>query len=465
MRKLNWLLLLVVFAMIAAACGSDEGEETTTTAGEGGATTTAAESGRVDMAGADFNLFGAPVAAEGDATTGFIDLYNSVYGSSITFTGSDSYETQIQVRVEGGDPPLVTFSPQPAVVCQFAADPGLVSVEDMGFDIAELEATRGKFLMDQMICEDGKHYGIPWYPNFKSIVFYRSDVFESQGYEIPATYEELVGLSSQMVTDGYTPWCFGFESDAASGWPGTDWIEDIMVRMWGADKYSDWISHALTFESPEVKAAFEKFGEIVLAPDFVLGGAENIPATNFRDSPLPMFNVPPDDTCLMLKQGSFVSNYFPETPNDPNAVVKTFPFPTIDGNSGALGGGDTLMVFEDDPQVVQFVEDIISPEWMCAHASATGGTASEYGGHGVEGVEFLPGDSRVDPACYESESYIAFAEAITSALDANTFVFDASDLMPAEVGQGTFWSGMLDYVRGKDLDSILADIDGGWPSG
>jgi alpha-glucoside transport system substrate-binding protein len=368
------------------------------------------------------------------------------------------------VRVEGGDPPPVTFTPQPAVVCQFANDGLLASVESMGFDIAELEQTRGKFLMDQMICEDGQHYGIPWYPNFKSIVFYRSDVFEAQGYEIPATYAEMEALSEQMVTDGYTPWCFGFESDAATGWPGTDWIEDIMVRMWGADVYSQWISHDLTFSSDEVKAAFEKFGEIVLTENFVLGGAENIPATNFRDSPLPMFNVPPTDTCLMLKQGSFISNYFPETPNDPNAVVDTFPFPTIDGNSGALGGGDTLMVFDPTDQVVQFVTDVISPDWMCAHASATGGTASPYGGHGVEGVEFLPGSSEVSPECYVTEQYIAFAEAITSALAANTFVFDASDLMPAEVGQGTFWQGMVDFVRGGDLDEILADIDAGWPS-
>lgn len=465
MKRLRWaLVLLVAFAMIAAACGGDdEGEETTTTGG--GTETTAPSGDRVDMTGADFNLFGAPVAAEGDATTGFINLYNSVYGSNITFTGSDSYETQIQVRVEGGDPPPVTFTPQPAVVCQFAADGLLTSVESMGFDIAELEATRGKFLMDQMICDDGQHYGIPWYPNFKSIVFYRSDVFEAEGYEIPATYDEMVALSNQMVSDGYTPWCFGFESDAASGWPGTDWIEDIMVRMYGADVYSDWITHDLTFESDEVKGAFDKFGEIVLGDGFVLGGAENIPATNFRDSPLPMFNVPPDDTCLMLKQGSFISNYFPESPPDANAVVKTFPFPTIDGNSGALGGGDTLMVFDGSDQIVQFVKDIISPDWMCAHASATGGGVSPYGGHGVEGVEFLPGSSEVDPACYETEQSTAFATAITTALGANTFVFDASDLMPAEVGQGTFWSGMLDYVRGGDLDTILANIDGGWPSG
>lgn len=460
MRRARWLIaIFVAFALLAAACGGDdEGEETTTTeAGE--TTTTAAGEEMVDMTGADFNFPGAPVAAEGDAAQGFIDKYNEENGSNITFTGSDAYETEIRIRVEGGDAPVVSFTPQPAMVCEFAELGELVSLEDMGFDIDELNATRGKFMMDIGICEDGKHYGIPWYPNFKSIVFYRTDIFEQEGYEIPATYEDLVALSSQMVTDGYTPWCFGYESDAATGWPGTDWIEDIMIRMYGADMYLDWTSGDLRFETPEVKAAFEKFEEVLFGDGFVLGGAENVAATNFRDSPLPMFNDPP--SCLMLKQGNFIAAYFPT--DAPEGLVSTFPFPTIDGNSGALGGGDYIMVFEDDPQVVQFVKDIISPEWMCVHASASGGTASPIGGHGVEGVSFLPGHADTDPNCYETDELKAIAEAITTALAANTFVFDGGDMMPAEVGSGTFWTGMVDHSRGTDLDTVLAEIDSGWP--
>lgn len=314
-------------------------------------------------------------------------------------------------------------------------------------------------MVDIGVCDDGKHYGIPWYPNFKSIVFYHVPTFEAQGYEIPATYADLVALSEQMVTDGFTPWCFGYGSDAATGWPGTDWIEDIMIRMHGAEKYLAWTKGELLFSTPEVTAAFEKFEEILFGEDFVLGGPQNVAGTIFRDSPLPMFNDPP--SCLMLKQGSFISAYFPT--DAPAGTVSTFPFPTIDGNSGALGGGDYLMIFEDDPQVVQFVKDVITPEWMCAHGSATGGTASPIGGHGVEGVTFLPGHADVDPNCYSGEEAIGIATAITDALGANTFVFDGGDMMPAEVGSGTFWTGMIDHSRGEDLESVLAGIDSGWP--
>ena len=353
MKRVRWLVIVMVaFALVAAACSSDDADDTTTTAGGDAATTTAAGDDMVDMSGADFNLFGAPVAGEGDATNGFINLYNEQKGSNITLTGSDSYETQIRVRVEGGDPPDVSFTPQPAMVCEFAEAGALVALEDLGFDIADLNATRGQFLMDIGVCADGKHYGIPWYPNSKSIVFYPKAVFDAQGYEVPATWKEMVTLSEQMVADGFAPWCFGYESDAATGWPGTDWIEDIMVRMHGVEKYKAWTLGELRFNTPEVKAAFEKFEEILFGEGFVLGGAENVAATNFRDSPLPMFNDPP--SCLMLKQGSFIASYFPT-----EGVITTFAFPTIDGGSGALGGGDYLMIFKDDPQVVQFVKDVI----------------------------------------------------------------------------------------------------------
>jgi len=33
------------------------------------------------------------------------------------------------------------------------------------------------------------------------------------------------------MDDGHTPWCLGFESEALSGWPGTDWIEGLTLRI------------------------------------------------------------------------------------------------------------------------------------------------------------------------------------------------------------------------------------------
>lgn len=462
MRKWSKLwALLAVLAMLAAACG-DGGDGADTTAADGDTATTA--DGGAEEVGASFALFGAPTGVEGDALAGFVDVYNEQTASSITYRGSDGFEDELRIAVDGGDPPEVAFTPQPASICAFADEGALVSLEEMGFDIAEMEENHSKYWMDLGLCEDGQHYGIPWFPNFKSIVFYHQPTFEENGYEVPETYEDLIALSQQMVDDGQTPWCFGFESGGATGWPGTDWIEDIFVRLHGSEAYAQWYNHEIPFNDPMVVEAFDTFGEIFFGEGFVLGGPSNVPGINFNDSPGPLFQDPPG--CAMLKQGSFISNVFVDQPDyedGEESEIAVFPFPTIDGQTGAMGGGDTLMVFESSPETVQAIKDWISPDWQCTLASASGGGVAPYGGHGVEGVERLPGHKDVDPTCYESDAAIAFAESITAALDANTFVFDASDLMPPEVGQGTFWTGIVDWAQGADTQTVVDDIEASWP--
>jgi alpha-glucoside transport system substrate-binding protein len=475
MNKLRGLLaLLAVLAMVIAACGGDGettttgdgGGDTTTTGDGGGDTTTTGAGGEGAAADAEFALFGAPTGVEGDAITGFIDVYNEEVGSNITYTGIAEFEEQLRIQVDGGNPPAVAFTPQPASICAYADEGNLASLEDMGFDIAAMEANHSKYWMDLGVCEDGNHYGIPWFPNFKSIVFYHEPTFTANGYEIPETYEDMVALSEQIVADGLTPWCFGFESGTASGWPGTDWIEDIYVRQQGSEKYAQWYNHEIPFNDPSVATAFDTLGQILFGEGFVLGGAAGASSTFFEDSPGPLFNDP-DPGCLMLKQGSFIANFFTQAPGyeeGEESEIKVFAFPTIDGNTGAMGGGDTIIVFDGSPANAAVIKDWITPDWQCTLASASGGGIAPYGGHGVAGVERLPGHADVDPNCYESDSAKTFATAVTAALAANTFVFDASDLMPPEVGQRTFWDGVISWSRGADTQETVDTIEASWPS-
>jgi len=470
-RTARLMAFTAAAALVVAACG-DDGDDTDDTvvpieepAGDPGDEPVRPDEPEVpldepdDIDGASFSLFGAPTGVEGQAVTGFLGVYNDETGSEITYEGSDSFEEQLRIRVDGGNAPAAAFTPQPGSICEFADSGDLVSLETMGFDIDEMNENHGEFWMSLGRCDDGQHYGIPWFPNYKSIVWYRPDVFEAQGYQVPETYEGLIELTDQAVADGLTPWCFGFGSEAATGWPGTDWIEDIMLRLHGPEVYSAWYQNELPFDSPEVLEAFETFGEIFFADGAVLGGTANVAAIDFRDSPLPMFDEEPG--CLMLKQGSFIANFFPEGDED---LVSFFPFPTIGGQGGAMGGGDTLIVFDDDPAVAAAVKDWITPEWQCVLASPGGGTASTLGGHGVPGVERLPGHKDVSLDCYETELSRIQAEAVRDAIASNTFVFDASDLMPPAVGQGTFWTAMIDWSRGTPAETVIEQVQGSWPA-
>jgi alpha-glucoside transport system substrate-binding protein len=426
-----------------------------------------AQDDAVDVSGTSFTLFGAPVSVEGEALQGFLDVYNSVKGTDIKYTGSDSFESELRMQVEGGNPPEIAETPQPGTPCAMAKTGQLASLEDMGFDIAEMEARHSKYWMDLVKCEDGNHYGLPWFPNFKSIVFYHKPTFEQMGYGIPSTYEELVALSQKIVDDGMTPWCFGFGSGADTGWPGTDWVEDIMLRMWGSDVYEQWYKHEIPFNDERVVAAFDKFGEILFGDGFVLGGAENVENIDFRDSPGPLFQDNPGPGCLMLRQGSFITNYFATQPDytpGEESEIGVFTFPTVNGNGGAEGGGDTLMVFNPTPQNIQVVKDWTSPDWLCTLASPNGGGIAPYGGHGVPGVERLPGDVGVDLGCYDTDTAKAFATAVEDALATNTFVFDGGDLMPPSVGQGTFWTGLVDWSKGEPTQQVVDAIEASWPT-
>jgi len=457
-RGIKVFAAIAAFGFVAAACGSDDGGGGSGTSDGGGGADAEARS-------AEFTLFGAPTGVEGEALSGFIDVYNEKTGTNIEFTGSDDFESQLRIRVDGGDPPAVAFTPQPGTICSFADEGALVSLEDMGFDIAAMEAQHSAYWMGLGVCADGNHYGIPWFPNFKSVVFYHEPTFTKMGYEIPETYEDMVALSQQIVDDGLTPWCMGFESGGATGWPGTDWIEDILVRQSGAEVYEQWYNHDIAFNDPQVVSAFDTFGEIFKADGFVLGGAENAAGVNFNDSPGPLFQDP-EPGCLMLKQGSFIANVFKDQPDyedGEEAEIQTFAFPSIDGNVGAMGGGDTLIVFDDSGDNADVIKDWISPDWQCTLASPDGGGIAPYGGHGVAGVERLPGNKDVDVNCYDTEQSKAFATAVTEALGANTFVFDGSDLMDPAVGQGTFWEAMVDWSRGASSQDVTDTVEASWP--
>jgi alpha-glucoside transport system substrate-binding protein len=458
-RGIKVMAAVAVLGLVAAACGGDDDGD-----GDGATNGTTAE-GAAESRDVSFTLFGAPTGVEGQALTGFIDAYNEATGADITFTGSDDFEAQLRIRVDGGDPPAVAFTPQPGTICDFAEEGALVSLEDMGFDIDEMRENHSAYWVGLGQCEDGNHYGIPWFPNFKSIVFYHEPTFEEMGYEIPETWDDMVELSQQIVDDGMTPWCMGWESGGATGWPGTDWIEDIVVRQSGAEVYQQWYTNEIPFNDPQIVQAFDTFAEIFKADGFVLGGAENAAGVAFSDSPGPLFSDPPG--CLMLKQGSFIANFFVDQPDyEPGDEdnIKTFPFPSIDGNVGAMGGGDTLIVFDGSGDIPDVIRDWISPEWQCTLASPQGGGIAAFGGHGVDGVERLPGHKDVDPNCYDTEQSQAFAEAVTDALAANAFVFDASDLMPPAVGQGTFWEAMVDWSRGASSQEVTDRVQASWPS-
>jgi alpha-glucoside transport system substrate-binding protein len=449
MRKTTRVLaLMVVGALILAACGDDDNGEAA--APENG--TEAPDGDAPDLSGESVSVFGAPTSIEEAQINAIIQEYfNEPTGANAQYEGSDGFEEQVQIRIEGGNPPDIALFPQPGAVVEQAELGNAISLEQLGFDIAELEERFGSYLISLGEYE-GEHYGIPTNVNYKSMVWYNKPTFEEEGYEIPATWDELIALSDQMVADGYTPWVIGTGSDAATGWPATDWMEDIMLRTVEPDVYDAWVAGELPFDSPEVRNAAELFAEIAFNEDYIVGSTANIPDLDFRQAPDALFA---DDGALMHRQASFVTSFFPEGV-ELGVDVDWFPFPEIEeGRQGALIAGEIAAVFTESEAVLEFIRIFTGAEAQCAGAGYVDPNTGQE-------IQRISPNIDVGPDCYADPIVADSAGEIVAALEAETAKFDASDLMPPSVGSGTFWEGMNEWMRGADLGDVLQQIDTGW---
>ena len=372
-------------------------------------------------------------------------------GIDIQYTGTKEFETIITSAVEGGAAPDIADFPQPGLLLTFVQNGDVVDVSTfMDADWLEENYKQSWLDMSMMPGPDGNIMAGIWGRfNAKSQVWYPKEAWDEAGYEAPETWDELIALSDQIVADGDTPWCIGIESGAATGWPATDWMEEIMLRTTSLENYDAWSFPAggerLPFTSPEVKNAAEVMSEIWLNEDYVLGGTQGIVDTFFGDAPNPMFDDPPK--CWLHKQGNFITSFFPEG-TEAGVDYDFFYLPPIDEQYGKpyLVAGDIYAMFNDRPEV-RSVMDFFSRGESVRVWLGAGGALSPHN------------DANLD--WYGDDVERGIADLVAQA---DSVRFDGSDLQPGAVGAGTFWKGMTDYISGTvDLDTALEEIDAGWP--
>ncbi|NTW01457.1 MAG: carbohydrate ABC transporter substrate-binding protein, partial [Oscillochloris sp.] len=377
-----------------------------------------------------------------------IKEFEDATGIDIQYEGSKEFEASIKIRVDGGNPPDIVDFPQPGLLASFVAQDKVVDLSDViSADWLKTNYNQSWLDMGTMESSSGPITAGIWNrTNGKSLVWYPKAKFDEVGYTVPQTWDELLKLTDEIAADGDTAWCIGIESGAATGWPATDWLEEIMLRTTSLENYDKWVTGELKFSSPEVKAATEKMAEIWFNDKYVYGGRASIVTTAFGDAPAPMFTEQPG--CWLHKQGNFITSFFP-TSAVAGKDYDFFYLPPIDEQYGkpVLVAGDIYAMFNDRPEaraVLSFFSSGTSVEgWV-----KSGGAISPHN------------DSNLD--WYTNQVDRGVAEIIRNA---DSVRFDGSDLMPGAVGSGSFWKGMTDYVAGTvDLDEALKEIDAAWPA-
>jgi alpha-glucoside transport system substrate-binding protein len=371
-------------------------------------------------------------------------------GAEVLYTGSDSFEQDIVIAISADSPPDIALFPQPGLARDMAARGALTPLDEATRDwmIETLAAGESWASMATYPGPDGEEhiYGVFYGTDVKSLVWHSPEAFEEAGYEIPETLEELKALTDRIVEDGGTPWCIGLGAGAGTGWPATDWVEDMMLRLHPVEVYDRWVTNDLPFDSPEVIAAIEAYGHFARNDAFVAGGAESVATIDFRDSPAGLFEFPP--RCYMHKQASFIPNFFPEGV-EMGVDVDFFYFPAYaekDLGRPLLGSGGLVTITRDSEIARAFIEFLKTPiahevfmaqgQWLTPHRGA-------------------------NPEAYENDTQRALGEILTSA---TTFRFDGSDLMPGEIGTSAFWTAMVDYQTGASAEEVAKRVQDRWNS-
>src|SRR5262245_53018250 len=336
-RSLKLAALPIAFVIVAAACSTEDdddgaadtggateetsgGAETTTggaettTGGTGGSETTTAGTAAATTAplaepvgpgsAGSVTVFGVEESEnEAGAMQDALTEFGEANGIDITYVGRRDFEQQINVQVLGGNPPDIAAFPQPGKLKQFAQDGELIAVPDDVVASAK-EGWADSYMAFSNV--DGTQYGVPFKSDFKSSVWYLPCAFEEKGYEVPETLTDFKALVDEMIANGDTPLCVGIESGPATGWPFTDWVEELILREQGIDFYNQWVNHEVPFNDPKVVDTFNE----VANPDgtglwtkdgAVYASGGSIAATAFGDNGTPLVQ----GKCMMHRQASF----------------------------------------------------------------------------------------------------------------------------------------------------------------
>jgi alpha-glucoside transport system substrate-binding protein len=354
-------------------------------------------------------------------------------GVKVNYTGTRDLNTYLTVATQSGVLPDVAGLPGPGQMAEYAHAGKLMDLNSV-LDADTYKAETSAAFVD-LGTVDGKLVGVFIKSAVKGLIWYDPKVYTGG---VPASWDDLQAKAQAAVTGGTKPWCVGIESGPASGWPATDWIEDIVIRQSGPQVYDDWVAGKQKWTSPEIKQAFETFGNAV---NQAYGGTKTVNATFFGDAGNPLFTTPPG--CLFHHQASFITSFFEKgTPGIKAGVdYDFFPFPDINpAYSGAVtGAGDLFGMFNDTPQAAALMRYLVTADAQSIWV-ARGGALS-----GNKNVSDYP-----DAIAKKS------AEILTNA---KIFRFDGSDLMPPAMNDA-FWKATVAYVADQSkLDSILANLD------
>jgi alpha-glucoside transport system substrate-binding protein len=423
--KRRWFIPAAVLAAMAlglSACGGDDGGGGGTEAGDGTVTV--------------FSLWG---GSEQEAFKKVLTQFTQDTGIETKYESIRDFLPFIRTRLASGNPPEVGIIPRPGVVAELARDESLIALEDLGLDPEAINENYSD-TWTSLATVDDKLYGVVAKANSKSVIWYKPKSFQEEGFEIPTTWDALLDITEQYESKGKKPWAVGAQGRDNS-WTLTDWFENIYARKAGGDNYTKLFTGELPFNDQTVKDSLTEMTKII-NDKYVAGGIDTALGIGFVDGIGRVFSKNP--VAEMYMEGGFVGGIALGDVNPDLKVgmdIDFFGWPTIDEANGSplVGGGDVAAAFVNNEDVAKLIEYLASPEagkvWV-----STGAISSPNEGVVAED--------------YPNELVAKEADQLKNA---ESFLFDGSDLLPGTLGQdfGTLLQNIIKTPN--NMDSLLDD--------
>ncbi|HXV57982.1 MAG TPA: ABC transporter substrate-binding protein [Gaiellaceae bacterium] len=435
-RRLLLLLGLVLMLVPAAiaGCGGDDDDEDGGEAADTGAATD--EGGG---ASGSVSVMAVWTGPEQEAFQAVLDGFTEANPDvTVNYTSAgDQLPTQLSTAVEGGNPPDIAVLPQPGLMRDFAEQGALQPID---FAQGDIEENFGESVIE-LGTVDGTLYGFLFKAANKSLVWYNVQAFSDAGVEPAEDWDTFIENGATLSASGVPAYSIG----GADGWTLTDLFENIYLRTAGPDMYDQLAAHEIPWTDQSVKDALAEMAKIVGDAQNIAGGTQGALQTDFPTSVTQVFADPP--AAAQVLEGDFVAGVITDsTDAEPGEGFDVFPFPAVgDSGSVVVGGGDTVVMFEDSPAAQALVQYLTTPEAAQIWA--------ERGG-------FASLNRNLDPSVYPDEITQTTAGALG---EAEAFRFDLSDLQPAEfggtVGQGLFKLFQDFLANPDDIDGITQQME------
>jgi alpha-glucoside transport system substrate-binding protein len=416
--RLRRLAPLAVLVLAAAACnsGGDAGDDDT------------------NLTGKTVTVIGTWGGDEQKAFLEMVKPWEQQTGATVKYTGTRDINTVLTTGVASGVLPDVAGLPGPGQMAEYASAGKLLPLDDV-LDINTYKGETAQALVD-LGTVDGSVHGVFIKAAIKGLIWY-SPKAHDYGSAPPKTWDELKTQGAANKGQAQNIWCLGIESGAASGWPGTDWIEDFVLRSAGPDVYTSWYQGKTKWTDPAIKAAFDMYANDVVTQTY--GGGRTAVATNFADAGNPLFDNPPK--CEFLHQASFITGLGGFKEKKAGTDYNFFPFPDINPqHAGAVvGAGDLFGMFKDTPAAKSLMRYLVTKEAQDVWVKIGGALSANK-----------------NATSYPDDVSKRSAEVLANA---KIFAFDASDLMPTAMNDA-FWKAMVALTNGsKTVDQVLSDLD------